>query len=208
MIHNPDENIIVRFGELELSANAEVLMLTYLQSLKYKTEAIAPAAAPLAPPRIATEWPGQGGVYAGIMRGEDGLPDYHLIVPTHSSASIKKIIWSDSYIDQPIANHEFDGLANTTALCKSAYSHPAAQWAASLKIDGLSDFYLPARRELSLAFATVPELFEKEWHWSSTQYAAHPGYAWLQDFTNGNQGYLPKSNEYRARPVRRILIIQ
>lgn len=31
-------------------------------------------------PRIGEPWPGQGGIYAGIMRGRDGAPDYHLIV--------------------------------------------------------------------------------------------------------------------------------
>jgi hypothetical protein len=31
-------------------------------------------------PRIGSEWTGRGGVYAGIMRGRNGGPDYHLIV--------------------------------------------------------------------------------------------------------------------------------
>ncbi len=29
-------------------------------------------------PAIGAEWPGQGGIYAGLMRGHDGHPDYHL----------------------------------------------------------------------------------------------------------------------------------
>lgn len=33
-----------------------------------------------AAPRIGELWPDQGGIYAGIMRGRDGEPDYHLIV--------------------------------------------------------------------------------------------------------------------------------
>jgi len=32
------------------------------------------------PPRIGAVWPGQGGTYAGIMRGRDGGQDYYLIV--------------------------------------------------------------------------------------------------------------------------------
>lgn len=37
---------------------------------------------PLRPiaPRIGEAWEGEGGVYAGIARGRDGAPDYHLIV--------------------------------------------------------------------------------------------------------------------------------
>ncbi len=30
--------------------------------------------------RIGAIWPGEGGIYAGVMRGRDGGPDYHLIV--------------------------------------------------------------------------------------------------------------------------------
>lgn len=38
-----------------------------------------------APPRIGAEW--AGGVYAGLVRGMDGAPDYHLIAgPEHDSA--------------------------------------------------------------------------------------------------------------------------
>lgn len=34
----------------------------------------------LTPPRIGEVWSGQGGTYAGLCRGRDGGPDYHLIV--------------------------------------------------------------------------------------------------------------------------------
>ena len=34
----------------------------------------------LIPPRIGEYWEGQGGVYQGVMRGEDGAPDYFLLV--------------------------------------------------------------------------------------------------------------------------------
>lgn len=32
------------------------------------------------PPRIGANWPEQGGVYAGIVRGEEGAADHHLIL--------------------------------------------------------------------------------------------------------------------------------
>ena len=32
------------------------------------------------PPRIGEYWRGQGGIYAGLVRGENGQPDYHLIL--------------------------------------------------------------------------------------------------------------------------------
>lgn len=34
-------------------------------------------------PMIGQPWPGQGGIYAGMVRGDDGLPDYHLILAEH-----------------------------------------------------------------------------------------------------------------------------
>jgi hypothetical protein len=34
----------------------------------------------LTPPRIGEYWHSQGGIYAGLARGEDGQPDYHLIL--------------------------------------------------------------------------------------------------------------------------------
>ena len=40
-------------------------------------------------PRIGAEWPGQGGIYAGIMRGRDGAPDYHLIVGPQFDGELK-----------------------------------------------------------------------------------------------------------------------
>lgn len=38
-----------------------------------------PAPTSLALPRLGAHWPGQGGLFAGLCRGEDGQPDYALI---------------------------------------------------------------------------------------------------------------------------------
>ncbi len=40
-------------------------------------------------PRIGSEWPGEGGIYAGIMRGRDGAPDYRLIVGPQHDGELK-----------------------------------------------------------------------------------------------------------------------
>jgi hypothetical protein len=47
------------------------------------------------------------------------------------------------------------------------------------------------------------EAFEEDWYWSSTQHAAHSGYAWCQNFDHGSQDFSLKSSELRVRPVRR-----
>ena len=164
----------------------------------------APVAAALTPPRIGTEWPGEGGIYAGIIRGAAGRPDYHLIVPTADDAAVEEVKFGRD-TDVPSATSDYDGRANTIALV-NAGGFPAAEWAHSLAIGPHSDFYLPARHELRLMWLNVPELFEKAWHWSSTQYAAYPYDAWGQDFDDGGQGNFHKSYAGRARAVRRLTI--
>ena len=45
-------------------------------------------------PAIGQPWPGQGGIYAGITRGEDGQPDAHLILcPTVPD---KRLAWKQA----------------------------------------------------------------------------------------------------------------
>lgn len=155
------------------------------------------------PPAIGQHWHGQGGVYAGLMRGENGVPDYHLIVPHAEHAEAEEITWGGAGQAEPGACSEYDGAANTAALLASEHDHPAAQWAAGLELDGHKDFYLPARRELRLCWTNVPELFASAWHWSSTQFS--PDVAWIQAFGVGSQGGAHKDYELRARAVRRVL---
>ena len=154
-------------------------------------------------PALGQYWDGQGGIYAGLMRGENGQPDYHLVVPAGSEAEAEAISWGTPGEAESGACSEYDGTANTAALMQSPHSHPAAEWAAALEVDGHSDFYLPSRRELRLCWVNVPELFAKEWYWTSTQYS--PYGAWFQSFGGGGQGNAPKANEYRARAVRRVV---
>jgi len=153
-------------------------------------------------PAIGEEWPEQGGVYAGMVRGSNGLPDYHLIA-AHPQEE-KKLEWGPAGNEVSGADHEWDGLANTIALVKDVEAdHPAADWAHQLNLNGHNDWYLPARRELSLLYANVPELFDKVWHWSSTQHSAN--YAWSQAFVDGHHNDARKLTAFRARAVRRFI---
>ncbi len=189
-------------GDLMISSPNETLVL------KLATLAVGAAPAPAAAnetPAIGTFWAGQGGVYAGVMRGDDGQPDYHLIVPTDAAVLRKKLAYGGYEVDEQEASSRRDGLANTLHLVEgSGESHPAAQWCEELVIDGHSDLYLPAISELALCMANVPELFEKEWHWSSTQRSAN--YAFSMSFAGGSQDGNDKYGELRVRPVRRLII--
>lgn len=123
------------------------------------------------PPRIGAEWPEQGHfIYAGVMRGRNGAPDYHLLVHPDDKSAIN---WTD-----------------------------AKAWASDLGCE------LPFRAEQSLLFANVPELFERDWYWSSEEHASNSDYAWVQNFNDGNQSYYHKGVESRARAVRRFEIFQ
>ena len=160
--------------------------------------------APAGIPPIGSEWPEQGGIYAGLMRGSDGHPDYHLIVATGPDAEIEEIKWGEAGEQVPGADSEWDGLANTNALCASENDPAAAVWAAGTLRNGFRDWYLAARREYALCYATVPELFQKSgYYWSSTQYSAYG--AWTQDFANGFQDGGHKHYAFRARAVRRFI---
>ncbi len=67
---------------------------------------------------------------------------------------------------------------------------------------------LPTRQEQAILYGNLKHEFEPRWHWSSEQHAGNSDYAWLQYFDDGTQYGGPKSNEYRARAVRRLLIIE
>jgi hypothetical protein len=189
------------------AARVEVQVADLIRALSEPMEGIDMpaiyAALPSSTPKIGEPWEGQGGIYAGVMRGEGSKPDYHLIVPARSAAVAKGITWGGRGVDDAGAKSDFDGLANTRALTASSQEHPAAKWAAALRIDGHDDFYLPARRELGLLCANVPELFEKVWHWSSTQYSAND--AWGQLFGDGHQNGYDKGTEFQAVAVRRLV---
>ena len=74
------------------------------------------------------------------------------------------------------------------------------EWAASIGGD------LPDRVEQALMYKNLPDQFEKEWYWSNTQHASDSGYAWYQSFYTGTQSSNHKSDELRARAVRRSVI--
>lgn len=147
--------------------------------------------------------PEQGGYYAGIVRGENGAPDYHLFVAPED-ASADEVTWGKYGKSIEGAGHVNDGLANTKALI-AAGECPAAEACHAYRGNGFDDWYLPAQAELNLCFANAREHFAKEYYWSSTQCSAH--YAWVQHFGYGLQLNFPKANGFRVRAVRRLLVI-
>ena len=88
--------------------------------------------------------------------------------------------------------------------CRHAINpHEAARFALEYEKDGHTDFYLPSKRELDVAYETIPDKFDPaDWYWSSTQQSQLGAYG--RSFGELNVPSLPKNLEGRARPVRSI----
>ena len=154
-------------------------------------------------PRIGQPWPEQGGVYAGIMAGHDGQPDYHLIVATAELGEIVNTTWGEYGKKIKGADSYFDGRANTAAMV--AADNDLGKRIAALQIEGHADYHLPSQAEIHLMAANLKDQFNQDdWFWTSTQCAA--GNAWVQDFDDGDQDLSNKDYEGRARAVRMIQI--
>lgn len=154
--------------------------------------------APRAVPQIGEYWDGQGGIYAGVMPIENG-GFAHRIVSTDEAEDLEYGGYNHSVSG---ATSKINGYANTLALLADSEKHPAARWCADYGKDGHSDFYLPAQRELSLAWATIEQVFGPHWYWSSTQSSDYR--AWYQSFSVGYALNLGKSSTARVRAFRRL----
>ena len=181
------------------------------KALMDKLSAAARAPGSLEIPCIGAMWPEQGGIYAGIMRGEFGH-GYHLIIAP-VDAELIDLEWGDDFkmIDGAISDR--DGLRNSLAI--RDYSHSvekrfsAACLALNNATNGFTDWYLPARHEACLAYLNAPETFNTDaWYWTSTQYAGDASNAWTQDFYNGLQFNLDKGCKGRVRAIRRVPITE
>ncbi|MEY3180202.1 MAG: hypothetical protein RL614_674, partial [Pseudomonadota bacterium] len=95
--------------------------------------------------------PLQGGYFAGyISHTNNGVPTHALIVAPKASGESASLQWKTSNTSTFGTSSDFDGAANTAAMDNA--SHPAAQYCAGLTIGGYSDWYLPARCELDIAY--------------------------------------------------------
>lgn len=156
----------------------------------------------IAIPKIGEYWRGQGGIYAGVMRGQEGKPDRHLIVPVADALDIKST-WGCRDKEIKGADNDLYGMPNTIAMAEAGSE--IAKQILAMEIEGHSDFYLFARHEARLCYLTVPELFKTDdWYWTSTQSSAN--YAFLQHFLNGLQHSFNKNDECWVRPVRSFVI--
>jgi hypothetical protein len=159
----------------------------------------APSRTTGTPPTPGELWPGQGGRYICTLPALFGLPERHLIV---SEDEADKLTFGPN-VEVPGATSHVDGRTNTAALLAHEKSHPAAQWAAAYTKDGHTDFHLPSRLDLLMAWLCAPQLFNKDgYYWSSTQTSRFR--AFVQDFEDGYSYWYSKDDERRVRAFRAI----
>ena len=159
----------------------------------------APMTVRIAPPAHGELWPGQGGRYICTLPPLLGMPERHLIA---GDGEAEDLTYGPA-VDVPGAASHINGRANTAALLATGQKHPAAEWAHGYTADGHTDFFLPSRLDLLMAYICAPTLFKKSgWYWSSTQYSR--GSAFVQDFEYGGSYWGGKDGGYRVRAFRRI----
>jgi hypothetical protein len=102
-----------------------------------------------------------GGYFAGyISHTADGNPTHALIVAPRlegatggSYTLTTNLRWKTLNNTTADTTSPFDGAANTAAIVTADIAiHPAANFCVGLSIDGFSDWYLPARYELDIAY--------------------------------------------------------
>ncbi|RON52901.1 DUF1566 domain-containing protein [Pseudomonas frederiksbergensis] len=150
------------------------------------------------PPALGEVWPGQGGIYAGVMPARADAASYHMIIP---ATDIGRFEWG-RYREESLATSLVDGKANTDALI-AVGGHPAAEAARAYAADGHADFDLPAIAELYEIWLNLNGKIDA-WYWSSSQRSADTAFG--MDFGDGYQFYDGKNGELRVRPVRRLPI--
>jgi len=154
-------------------------------------------AQPVHQAKIGAYLPGEGGIYAGDILGDDGTV-YGLVLSSEDLDGTYD--WGPE--DGEGQGSDWDGLVNTNVLLRHGQAHPAARAAKAYSADGHADFYLPAKRELQIIAANLPHLFQPKPYWTSTPYGS--SHAWAVGFESGSVSRWGRSSEFRVRPVRRF----
>ena len=102
-----------------------------------------------------------GGYFAGyISHTADGNPTHALIVAPRATGATgggytltTNLAWKTAATTTAGTTSAFDGAANTAAMVTAGIAdHPAANFCKNLSIGGFTDWYLPARYEMDIAY--------------------------------------------------------
>jgi hypothetical protein len=122
-----------------------------------------------------------GGYFAGyISYTADGNPTHALIVAPRATGATgtgytltTNLAWKTTATTTTGTTSDFDGAANTAAMVTAGIAdHPAAQFCVNLNIDGFTDWYLPSRYELDIAYFNLkPSTTANNTGWGTNIYA-------------------------------------
>jgi hypothetical protein len=105
-----------------------------------------------------------GGYFAGyISHTANGSPTHALIVAPRATGATgtsytltTNLAWKTATTTTTGTTSPFDGAANTAAIVVAGIAdHPAAEFCKNLSIGGFTDWYLPARYELDIAYENL-----------------------------------------------------
>lgn len=105
--------------------------------------------------------PWGGGYFAGyISHTANGNPTHALIVAPRATGATgtgytltTNLAWKTANTGTAGTTSTFDGAANTAAMVAAGIAdHPAAQFCVNLSIGGFTDWYLPSRFEMDIAY--------------------------------------------------------
>ena len=122
-----------------------------------------------------------GGFFAGyISHTADGNPTHALIVAPRATGATgtgytltTNLQWKTATTTTAGTTSDFDGAANTAAMVTAGIAdHPAANFCVGLSIGGFTDWYLPSRYELDVAYFNLkPSTAANNTSWGTNVYA-------------------------------------
>jgi hypothetical protein len=150
-----------------------------------------------------------GGYFAGyISHTADGNPTHALIVAPKATGATgtgytltTNLQWKTANTTTAGTTSAFDGAANTAAMVTAGIAnHPAANFCVGLSIGGFTDWYLPARFELDIAYFNLkPNANANSASWGSNSYAvpvrtssytsSYPPLTYVSAFASSSEGF-------------------
>jgi hypothetical protein len=123
----------------------------------------------------------EGGFFAGFISSTaNGVATHGLIVAPRATGATgagytlpTNLQWKTANTTTANTTSPFDGAANTAAMVTAGIAnHPAAQFCVNLNIGGYSDWYLPARYELDIAYENLkPTTTSNSTSWGINDYS-------------------------------------
>jgi hypothetical protein len=122
-----------------------------------------------------------GGYFAGyISHTADGNPTHALIVAPRLEGATgtgytltTNLAWKTANTTTAGTTSPFDGAANTAAMVTAGIAdHPAAEFCVNLSIGGFTDWYLPSRFEMDIAYFNLkPSTANNDINWGINDYS-------------------------------------